>query len=98
MRYDFDWDRRKAKVNTRKHGVTFEQAVTIFRDPNLLSIPDDEHSGDEERWITMGLDESGRLLVISHKFELVREISARVRIISARKATTREKRRYEKGI
>ncbi len=62
MRYDFEWDIKKAKNNFRKHKISFERASSIFRDPNLLSIPDDVHSEYEERWITMGLDISGILL------------------------------------
>ena len=98
MRYSFEWDIRKAKANARKHNVRFESAATIFRDPNLLSIPDEEHSEFEERWITMGLDETGSLLVIVHKFESVDQGVSSIRIISARKATKDEAKTYEKGI
>ncbi len=98
MRYDFEWDLKKAKANARKHQVSFERATTIFRDPNLLSIPDDEHSESEERWITMGLDENGILLVLVHTFEKIVAGSARIRIISARKATKKETKHYEEGI
>jgi uncharacterized DUF497 family protein len=98
MRYDFEWDIRKAKSNIRKHKVNFERAATIFRDPNILSIPDKEHSESEERWLTMGLDENGILLVISHKFENLSAAVCRIRIISARKATNSEKLQYEEGI
>ena len=98
MRYDFDWDPRKAKANIRNHKVSFERATTTFRDPHLLSIPDDEHSESEERWITMGLDESGSLLVLVHTFENILDDSARIRIISARKATKKETKNYEEGI
>ena len=98
MRYDFEWDVRKAKTNMRKHGIGFERATTTFRDPHLLSIHDDEHSESEERWITMGLDESGILLVLVHTFEKVLIDSARIRIISARKATKKETKQYEEGI
>jgi uncharacterized DUF497 family protein len=98
MRYDFEWDIRKARSNFRKHKISFERAATIFRDPNLLSIPDGEHSGSEERWFTMGLDESGILLVISHTFEEFRAKVSKIRIISARKATTAEETQYEEGI
>ena len=98
MRYDFEWDVRKAKSNIRKHNVSFERAATVFRDPNLLSIPDEEHSESEERWLTMGLDESGILLVISHTFKEVDAAVCRIRIISARKATTTEEEQYEEGI
>ena len=98
MRHSFEWDTRKAKANVRKHNVRFERAATIFRDPNLLTIPDGEHSEFEERWITMGLDETGSLLVLVHKFESVDPEFSSVRIISARKATKGETRTYEKGI
>ena len=98
MRYDFEWDPKKARANVRKHKVTFERATTIFRDPNLLSIPDEEHSGFEQRWITIGVDENGSLVVICHTFESLETDAARIRIISARKATKREKAQYEEGI
>ena len=98
MRYDFEWDIRKAKSNAIKHKISFERATTIFRDPNILSIPDEEHSETEERWITMGLDENGILLTISHKFENLNVEVSRIRIISARKATKSEEKQYEEGI
>ena len=98
MRYIFEWDVRKDKANIRKHNVRFERAATVFRDPNLLSIPDEEHSEFEERWITMGLDETGILLVLVHQFESVDREVSNVRIISARKATKDETKTYEKGI
>jgi uncharacterized DUF497 family protein len=98
MRYDFEWDPKKAESNLRKHKVGFERAAGVFRDPNLLSIPDEEHSESEERWITIGLNESGVLLVLSHKFMSLDAETTRIRIISARKATTAETKQYEKGI
>lgn len=98
MRYDFEWDVRKAKSNFHKHGVSFERAITIFRDPNILSIPDEEHSVFEERWLTMGLDENGILLVLSHLFEYLSGTVCKIRIISARKATRSEEEQYEEGI
>lgn len=98
MRYDFEWDPKKARNNIRKHKVSFERATTIFRDPNLLSIPDEEHSKSEERWITMGLDESGVILVISHTFLKAAVKVSRVRLISARKASKQEAKHYEEGI
>ena len=70
----------------------------IFRDPHLLSIPDDEHSEHEERWLTIGLDSNGILLVISHTFEKISETIYKIRIISARKATKTETKQYEEGI
>ncbi len=96
MKYDFEWDPRKAKGNIRNHRISFERASTIFRDPQLLSIPDEEHSDFEERWIR--LDENGILLVIVHTFKRMRSRSARIRIISARKATKGESKKYEDGI
>lgn len=98
MRYDFEWDSRKAESNIRKHKISFERAATIFRDPNLLSIPDEEHSESEERWLTMGLDEGGILLVISHTFKDSNVNVYRIRIISARRATAAEEKQYEEGI
>jgi Uncharacterized protein conserved in bacteria len=98
MRYDFEWDPKKAMGNIRKHKVSFERATSVFRDANLLSIPDEEHSQSEERWITIGLDQNGVLLVLSHKFMSLDDESSRVRIISARKATQAETKQYEKGI
>ena len=98
MRYDFEWDTGKAKSNVRKHKINFERATTVFRDPNILSIPDEEHSESEERWLTMGLDENGKLLVISHTFKEFDAAVCKIRIISARKATKLEETQYEEGI
>lgn len=98
MRFDFEWDDRKAKTKIAKHDIGFERAATIFRDPNILSIPDEEHSESEERWLTMGLDENGILLVISHTFTEVGEETCRIRIISTRKAAKNETQQYEEGI
>jgi uncharacterized DUF497 family protein len=98
MRFDFEWDSRKAKSNINKHKISFERASSIFGDPNILSIPDEEHSESEERWITMGLDESGILIVISHTFKHTNEEVCQIRIISARKATRTEIEKYEEGI
>ena len=66
MRYNFDWDPAKEKQNTRKHKVAFRRAATVFRDPNQLSIYDEEHSKDEDRWITIGIDNGGILRVVIH--------------------------------
>ena len=98
MRYDFEWDSRKAKSNFRKHQISFEKAATVFRDPNLLSIPDEEHSRTEERWLTIGMDETGTLLVLAHTFKNLSVSVCQIRIISARKATKREEEQYERGI
>lgn len=95
MRYYFEWDPRKAKENLRKHGVSFERAATIFLDPHAVSIFDKEDSQGEDRWITLGIDSSGILLVIVHTFHQIDVSSCSIRIISARKATKREARQYK---
>jgi hypothetical protein len=80
----------KEAQNVRKHKVSFRRAATTFRDPNQLSIYDEEHSESEERWVTTGLDSTGILRVVVHTFEQVDEGLCDTRIISARKATKRE--------
>lgn len=98
MRYDFEWDLEKANANIRKHAISFERAASMFHDPNALSIPDEDHSETEERWITIGVDASGILLVVVHTFTYAQAQAARIRMISARRATTFEKESYEEGI
>lgn len=95
VRYNFDWDPAKAEGNVSKHRVAFERAATVFRDPNALSVFDEEHSDDEDRWLTLGLDSSGALLVVRHTFTNVDEENCSIRIFSARKATKPETRQYE---
>ena len=95
MQYDFEWDPEKGRVNRRKHGVTFEEATTVFHDPRMLTIYDDEHSKTEDRWITLGMSAAGRVLVVCHTFREQSGKSATIRIYSSRKATKRERRRYE---
>ncbi len=97
MRYSFDWNSTKEQQNIRKHRVSFRQAATIFRDPNQLSIYDEEHSEDEERWITLGIDSTGVVRVVIHTFEQINDELCQIRIISARKATNLEIRRYREG-
>ncbi len=95
MRYYFDWDPNKAKTNRKKHGIGFEQASTIFLDPRMISVFDTEHSKDEDRWATMGIDKNGSLLVVVHTFQQVDANCCRMRIISARKATRKESKHYQ---
>jgi uncharacterized protein len=92
--YQFDWDISKAMTNWDKHGVSFEEASTVFGDPLALSRYDVEHSEAEERWITLGLAETRQLVVVVHTFEEDPQ-EARIRIISARYATACERRQYE---
>ena len=81
-------------ANYRKHGISFDRASTIFLDPLALSLFDAAHSKVEERWITLGVDQTGTLLVVSHTFLGLSQRKARIRIISARKATKKEKQDY----
>lgn len=92
--YNFEWDPLKAAGNRRKHGVSFERAVAVFQDPAALSLFDREHSAEEDRWITLGLDDRGRLLVVCHTWRETSARAARCRIISARKPTRNEARQY----
>ena len=95
MKYKFEWDQTKAKSNKRKHKISFQRATTVFRDPYMISIFDDEHSETEDRWITLGTDENGVLLVVSHTAHKISSIEWNIRIISARKATKAEVAQYE---
>ena len=94
MQYNFEWNPEKAKSNRRKHGVSFEQAATVFQDPHALSIYDAEHSGKEDRWLTLGLSANGGVIVVHHTFKKVSPSTTLVRIISSRRATKSERRQY----
>ena len=93
--YDFEWDPAKALSNAHKHDVTFDEAATVFLDALALTVYDEASSQDEERWFTLGFASSGRLLAVAHTHRSTGPNRARVRIISARKATGRERRAYE---
>ena len=95
MNYNFEWDPRKAKDNLAKHKVSFQRAAAIFFDPFALSIFDDEHSLDEDRWITLGKDNNSVLIVVAHTFRKIDTNTFTIRIISARRATRKERRHYE---
>jgi uncharacterized DUF497 family protein len=90
-----NWDPAKARANRSKHRIGFEQACTVFRDPNALTIYDDEHADDEERWVTIGLSEQSTHLVVVHTFREESPQRGTIRIISARRANRREIRQYE---
>ena len=94
MQYSFDWDPAKAKQNLRKHGVSFERAAKVFLDSFAISIFDDEHSEDEDRWITIGSESNDFLLVVVHTFRGTDAQSSLIRIISARKADRDEANQY----
>ena len=93
--YDFEWDVSKAIANVRTHGVSFEEAASVLQDPLALTVYDAASSQGEERWFTLGLGARGRLLAVAHTHQDIAPDRARVRIISARPASRRERRAYE---
>jgi uncharacterized protein len=95
LRYHFEWDPTKARENVKKHQVSFQRAATVFRDPHAVSIFDKDHSQIEDRWITLGMDNQGIIIVVIHTFRQSNEVSSFIRIISARKATKKERQQYE---
>jgi len=94
MQYDFEWDTKKARSNRTNHGVTFEEAATVFQDAQMLTLFDGKHSSNEDRWITLGISAAGRVLVVNHTFPERITDHIPVRIISSRKATGHEQRQY----
>jgi len=89
MTLKFEWDPNKATRNVEKHRVSFEEAATVFDDLLFITVIDEEHSVEEERYITIGLSQRGRLLLVAHT-----DRAGQIRIISARKATKREEKFY----
>lgn len=94
--WSFEWDDVKNKTNKQKHGVSFEVAAHVFNDPLLLSVQD-RHVHGEERWQSIGMVNGSILLLVAHLFQ-EEDGAVVIRIVSARKATSCERRRYEKGI
>jgi uncharacterized protein len=90
---EFEWDPRKARINLRKHGVSFTEAGTIFGDELAITVSDPDHSDNEDRYITIGWSDRRRLLIVSHT-----DRGDRIRIISARELTKAERKEYEKAI
>ena len=88
----FDWDSKKAETNLRKHGVSFDEAATVFLDPHAVSGPDPDHSVDEERYVTFGYSRLGRLITICHTYR-----PGAIRIINARRVTRSERKLYEES-
>ncbi len=95
MQYNFEWNPDKARENRSKHGVSFEEAATVFRDPKMLTLYDDEHSTAEERWVTLGVSSRGRILVVCHTYRDERSNSATIRLFSSRKARQHEIQHYQ---
>jgi uncharacterized DUF497 family protein len=94
MRYEFDWNPAKARQNFKKHGISFDRAARVFLDPFAISIFDERHSENEDRWVTIGAEANEVLLVVIHIFENIDADVSLVRIISARKATKAEMHQY----
>ena len=95
MQYNCDWDPKKAQINKEKHEVTFEEAASVFLDPRMLTIYDTDHSEQEERWVTLGLSDKGRLLLVYHTFREEKSTTAIIRIFSSRKATKQHAKQYQ---
>lgn len=89
---EFEWDSNKAIANLRKHGVSFNEAATVFGDPLSITFPDPDHSINESRFITIGLSTTNKIIILSHT-----DRDSRIRIINARKATRKEQKFYEEG-
>lgn len=87
----FEWDPRKAAANRRKHGVSFEEAETVFADENALLLPDADHDPADDRFVLLGLSAALNTLVVCHCY---RKTASVIRMISARKATRAERRQY----
>ena len=90
----FTWDQSKRKANQKKHGISFEEAQTVFFDENAIEFFDPDHSQSEDRFLLLGLSSSLRTLVVSHCY---RKRESLIRIISARKATKKEQKVYAGG-
>ena len=90
MPLQFEWDDNKARTNLAKHGVSFEEASTVFADPLSIAIPDPAHSQVEDRFIILGQSHRQRLLVVVHT-----ERGDKIRLISARRASRNERKQYE---
>ena len=88
---EFSWDRRKAAMNLRKHGVSFEEARTVFYDEHARHMSDPAHSQEEDRFVLLGMSRELRMIVVCHCY---RNAASEIRIISARKATALERKTY----
>lgn len=95
MQFNFEWDPAKARMNLLKHKISFENSAETFLDPLAVSIYDNTQSLQEDRWITMGKDRTGKILLVIHTFLEQQTDLCLVRIISARRATKNETKQYE---
>lgn len=92
MTLTFEWHDKKAIINLRKHKVSFEEAKTVFDDPFAITIPDPDHSIEEERYVDIGLSSGGRILVVAYT-----ERPPNIRLLSCREATNAERKCYEQS-
>ena len=93
--YYFNWDENKNRINLEKHGITFEEASTVFFDDRAILFDDPEPSIDEDRFLLLGMSETAKVCIVCHCY---RESDTVIRIISARQATRKEEQRYVRGI
>ena len=93
--YFFDWDENKNRINLEKHGISFDEASTVFFDERALLFDDPEHSVDEDRFLLLGMSDTAKVCIVCHCY---RESDTVIRIISARQATRKEEERYVRGI
>jgi uncharacterized protein len=96
--FQFEWDEEKAGSNARKHGVTFEMASTVFHDPHLLTVADLEHSDNEDRWFSVGCASNGAILTVVYLWSDADPHATKVRLISARRATSTEIDQHQEGL
>ncbi|MBW1708227.1 MAG: BrnT family toxin [Deltaproteobacteria bacterium] len=89
----FIWDPVKEKINIQKHKISFTESCYVFADQYSLNLFDEQHSEDEDRWITLGQTPNGKILIVVHTFKKIAEIEV-IRIISSRKATKKETKKY----
>ncbi|WP_455719100.1 BrnT family toxin [Agathobacter sp.] len=87
----FEWDNNKALINADKHGVTFEEAMTVFSDENAILFDDPDHSEEEDRFLLLGISDQAKILIVCHCYRGEDDV---IRIISARKATKTEAKQY----
>jgi uncharacterized protein len=92
MELTFEWDEEKDLASQKKHGVSFDEAKSVFSDPRSITISDEQHSDEEDRYIDIGFSSHGRLIVVSYT-----EREPNIRIISCRKATKSERQAYEQA-
>jgi len=91
----FEWDENKNRINQKKHGISFDEASSVFYDDLAILFDDPEHSQEEERFILLGMSEAANVCIVCHCYRASETV---IRIISARKATKKEEERYVRGI